>query len=405
MIFVNEPYVSKFFKRTVKDNNIPIVGTEIAKKIDLYNGTNIIGEDEAIEIVRKTNIPIMYMTSENSIDWITKHLAFSDLPEKIKFFKDKLKFRELTKSIFPNFIFKEVRVENLKKIQFNELPLPFIIKPTVGFFSMGVYKVSNFEEWENVIDSIIAEIDQTKDLYPEEVLDTSSFIIEQCIPGEEFAVDAYYNSIGEPVILGIFRHTFSSDEDVSDRVYTTSKEIIENNLKEFTEFAARIGGLAIVKNFPVHIELRRDNDGALLPIEVNPMRFGGWCTTADMSFIAYGFNPYLYFFLQKKPNWSEALKGKEGKLFSIIVLDNSTGTDINEIKSFDYENLLSCFEKPLELRKIDYKKYPVFGFLFTETREDNFIELKSILDSDLNEFVSTDVNYHYPKGIVASLEA
>ena len=273
------------------------------------------------------------------------------------------------------------------------------------FLVWGVYKVSNFEEWGKVIDSIIAQIDQTKDLYPESVLDTRSFIIEQCITGEEFAVDAYYNSIGEPVILGIFRHTFSSDEDVSDRVYTTSKEIIENNLKEFTEFAARIGGLAIVKNFPVHIELRRDNDGALLPIEVNPMRFGGWCTTADMSFIAYGFNPYLYFFLQKKPNWSEALKGKEGKLFSIIVLDNSTGTDINEIKSFDYEKLLSYFEKPLELRKIDYKKYPVFGFLFTETREDNFIELKSILDSDLNEFVSTDVNYHYPKGIVASLEA
>ena len=150
--------------------------------------------------------------------------------------------------------------------------------------------------------------------------------------------------------------------------------------------------MAGVKNFPVHIELRRDNDGALLPIEVNPMRFGGWCTTADMSFIAYGFNPYLYFFLQKKPNWSEVLKGKEGKLFSIIVLDNSTGIDINEIKSFDYENLLSCFEKPLELRKIDYKKYSVFGFLFTETRDDNFIELKNILDSDLNEFVSTDIN-------------
>lgn len=282
---------------------------------------------------------------------------------------------------------------------------PLLSNQLLVFLVWGVYKVSNFEEWGKVIDSIIAQIDQTKDLYPESVLDTRSFIIEQCITGEEFAVDAYYNSIGEPVILGIFRHTFSSDEDVSDRVYTTSKEIIENNLKEFTEFAARIGGLAIVKNFPVHIELRRDNDGALLPIEVNPMRFGGWCTTADMSFIAYGFNPYLYFFLQKKPNWSEALKGKEGKLFSIIVLDNSTGTDINEIKSFDYEKLLSYFEKPLELRKIDYKKYPVFGFLFTETREDNFIELKSILDSDLNEFVSTDVNYHYPKGIVASLEA
>ena len=377
---------------TVKDNDIPVVGTEIAKKLGLYSGTKVISEDEAIEIARKTDNPVMYMTSENSIDWITKNLAFSNLPEKIALFKDKLKFRELTKSIFPSFYFKGVCIEDLTKIQFKEITQPFIIKPKVGFFSMGVYKVSSYKEWINTIDLIIEEIEQIKDLYPKEVLDTSSFIIEQFINGEEFAVDAYYNSTGEPVILSILKHTFSSDKDVSDRVYTSSKDIIENNLKEFTNFTEKIGKLAGVKNFPIHIELRRDDDGTLLPIEVNPMRFGGWCTTADISFLAYGFNPYLYYYSQKKPNWSEVLKGKEEKLFSIIVLDNSTGIDVNKITSFNYEKLLLNFEKPIELRKIDYKKYPVFGFLFTETREDNFIELKNILDSDLNEFVSTNIS-------------
>jgi ATP-grasp domain len=304
-------------------------------------------------------------------------------------FKDKLKFRELTKSIFPDFYFKEVRVEDLKKIQFNELPLPFIIKPTVGFFSMGVYKVSTRDLWVKTIDSILAEIDQVKGLYPKAVLDTQTFIIEQCINGEEFAVDAYYDSKGKPVIMNILQHVFSSDTDVSDRIYMTSKKIIENNLEEFTEFAGKIGTLAKVKNFPVHIELRRDNEGTLLPIEVNAMRFGGWCSTPDMTFFAYGFNPYLYYYSQKKPDWPKILKGKEGKLFSIIVLDNSTGIDGSMITAFNYEKLLSNFEKPMELRKIDYKKYPVFGFLFAETREDNFMELKSILDSDLNEFIST----------------
>jgi len=389
MFFVDKPYVSDFFKMTVRDNGIPVVGTDIAKELDLYSGTKVISEDRAIEMAQESDNLIIYTTSENSIGWISNHLAFSNLPGKIELFKDKLKFRELTRSIFPNFYFKSVRVKDLKKIQFSELPIPFIIKPAVGFMSMGVYKVSNFEEWNNTIDSIITEIDQIKDLYPVEVLDTSSFIIEQCINGDEFAVDAYYNSVGEPVILNILNHTFSSDTDVSDRVYISSKKVIESNLKEFTEFAERIGNLAGVKNFPVHIELRRDNDGTLLPIEVNPMRFGGWCTTADISFLAYGFNPYLYYYSQKKPNWSELLKGKEGKLFCIIVLDNSTGIAIDEITSFNYEKLLSKFEKPIELRKIDFQKYPVFGFLFTETRENNFIELKNILDSDLNEFIST----------------
>jgi len=122
-------------------------------------------------------------------------------------------------------------------------------KPTVGFFSIGVHKVSSREEWIHTIDSIRAEIDQAEDLYPETVLDTRSFIIEQCINGEEFAVDAYYNSTGEPVILNILKHAFSSDTDVSDRIYITSKEIIETNLEEFTDFAGKIGKLAGVKSF------------------------------------------------------------------------------------------------------------------------------------------------------------
>ncbi|MEA2101231.1 MAG: ATP-grasp domain-containing protein [Thermodesulfobacteriota bacterium] len=388
MFFVDKPYVSDFFKSTIRDNAIPVVDTDIAKEMGLYRGTKMISESMAIEKVRESDNPAIYTTSENAIGWISKHLSFSNLPGNIGLFKDKLRFRELTKSIFPDFFFKGVCFEDLKNVSFNELPLPFVIKPSVGFFSMGVYKVSTFEGWVNTIDSILTEMNQVKGLYPEEVLSTSSFIIEQCINGEEFAVDAYYNSMGEPVILNILKHPFSSDNDVSDRVYLSSKEIIEDNLKEFTEFAGKIGNLAGVKNFPVHIELRRDEKGDLLPVEVNPMRFGGWCTTPDIAFMAYGFNPYLYYYSQKKPDWPELLKGKEGNIFSIIVLDNSTGIAADEIASFDYEKLVSRFKKPIELRKIDFQKYPVFGFLFTETKEDNFIELKNILDSDLTEFIS-----------------
>jgi hypothetical protein len=232
-------------------------------------------------------------------------------------------------------------------------------------------------------------MDKNKSAYPEVVLNTSSFIIEQCIEGDEYAFDAYFNASGEPVVLSILKHTFASETDVSDRVYTTSKEIIEENLADFADFAGKIGDLAQLRNFPVHIEVRREN-GVLLPIEVNPMRFGGWCTTADISHLAYGFNPYLCYFLQQKPNWDEALKGKEGKLYSLVVLDNSTGINVNDITAFNFEKLLSNFEKPMELRKIDYKEHSVFGFLFTETQEDNFIELKRILDSNLTEFISTN---------------
>ena len=208
MFFIDKPYVSDFFKETVRDNNIPVVGTEAARQLDLYDGTTLISESSAIEMVRETeNLPI-YTTSENAIGWISKHLPFSELPEKIELFKDKLKFRQLTKSIFPDFYFQGVRLDDLKNIQFDQLPLPFIIKPTVGFMSMGVYKVANYAEWNDTVSSIFTEIDQIKNLYPASVLNTGSFIIEQCINGEEFAVDVYYNSSGEAVVLCILKHVF-----------------------------------------------------------------------------------------------------------------------------------------------------------------------------------------------------
>lgn len=388
MFFVDEPYISDFFKQTIRDNNIPVVNTASAKKLNLLAGTNLISEEQAVSMVRESDSHLFYSTSENAIEWIAKNLPFSELPKKIDQFKNKASFRQLTQSMFPDFYYKEIALEDLDSFQIVGLPLPFIIKPNVGFFSMGVHKVTTIDEWQQTIGDIHKEIEHTRGLYPDEVLGSDSFIIEQCIEGDEFAVDAYFNSAGEPVILNILHHTFSSDNDVSDRVYTTSKEIIENNLVEFTDFVGKIGQLTHTKNFPVHIELRRDSQGVILPIEVNPMRFGGWCSTPDLTFAAYGINPYLYYFKQQKPIWPELLSGKEGKLFSVVVLDNSTGKKAEEIASFDFEKLLACFEKPLELRKINYQKYPVFGFVFTETRKDNIEELNTILTSDLSEFIS-----------------
>jgi len=389
MFFVDKPYLSDLFKNTLRDNDLPVVLTESAKGLDLYPGTNTISEEAAIEMARANEDLVIYTTSENAIGWIAQHLPFSSLPEKIELFKNKLTFRKLIQPLFPDFYFREVRADDLDTVAFNEIPRPFIIKPAVGFFSMGVYMITSPEDWREAIAAIRIEMEQIKNLYPAEVLDAGSFIIEQCIHGEEFAVDTYYDAAGEAVVVGIYKHAFSSESDVSDRVYLSSKEIIENNLAEFTEFAGKIGRLAGVRNFPVHIELRRDNNGNLLPIEVNPMRFGGWCTTADMTCLAYGFNPYLAYYTQTRPDWTEILKGKSDKLYSIVVLDNSTGIAGEKITSFDYQQLLADFEKPLELRKIDYKTYPVFAFLFTETRKDNFKELERILHSDLRDYVST----------------
>lgn len=388
MILLDKPYVSDFLKETIKNNQFPVIGTEIVREFGFTETACLLDEESAVQHVKSADNITIYTTSENSIGWLAENLAFTDLPEKINLFKDKAKFRTLIKTMYPDFYFREVKLEDLPGLSLNGIPMPFIIKPDVGFFSMGVHRVSVPEDWDQVVKSIEMEMHNAADLYPVEVLNSASFIIEELIEGEEFAVDAYFNSSGEPVILNILHHVFSSGEDVSDRVYISSKAIIEDNMDQFTQFLKEIGKLTQIRNFPVHVEIRRSEAGSITPIEINPMRFGGWCSTPDLTWFAYGINPYEYYFSQKKPNWPELLKDKDGKLFSIVVLDNSTGVDGNKIKSFDYDRLQADFEKTLELRKIDYTEYPVFGFLFTETRKENYIELERILGSDLKEYIS-----------------
>ena len=75
----------------------------------------------------------------------------------------------------------------------------------------------HWDEWDGVLHTIGDEMEAVKALYPLEVLDTTRFIIETCVEGEEFAIDAYYDGAGDVVLLNVLQHLFSSAEDVSDR--------------------------------------------------------------------------------------------------------------------------------------------------------------------------------------------
>lgn len=388
MLLIDHPYVSDFLIETIKSNNFPIVSTTSARALISEEKLNWISEKDAIQQFKENPNQLIYSNSENVISWVENNLGFTKLPSQIEVFKDKIKFRELLKDVYPNYFFKGVKFEDLGEINIDNLHFPFIIKPSIGFFSLGVHKVDEPSEWPGVLEKINNEINNIQDFYPSEVLNTNNFIIEECIEGEEFAVDCYYNANGEAVILNVMHHIFSSGKDVSDRIYNTSKEIIETNLPIIQPLVNTIGKKANLTNFPIHIEVRIDKNSVIIPIEVNPMRFGGWCTTGDVSYYAYGINSYKYFLEQKKPKWDEILASKKGKIYSLILLDNNSGIAANKIQSFDYKKLQNDFENPLVLRKIDFNKFPIFGFLFTETSEENREELSNILTSNLTKYIT-----------------
>jgi phosphoribosylamine-glycine ligase len=48
--------------------------------------------------------------------------------------------------------------------------------------------------------------DKLKSIFPENVLNTSNFIIEEFIRGEEYAIDYYYDNNGDAVLLNVLHH-------------------------------------------------------------------------------------------------------------------------------------------------------------------------------------------------------
>ncbi|MFD1292786.1 hypothetical protein ACFQ5N_02965 [Lutibacter holmesii] len=72
----------------------------------------------------------------------------------------------------------------------------------------------------------------------------------------------------------------------------------------------------------------------------------------------------------------------------LLVINNNSGIAENQIELFNYDLLLKDFKKPLNLRKVDFRKYAVFGFLFTETISENELEIQQILKSNLTKYIT-----------------
>ena len=237
-----------------------------------------------------------------------------------------------------------------------------------------------------MVSGIEHEVKALADIYPEQVLGLDPFVVEEVIEGEEFAVDAYFDTDGRPVLVDVLAHLFASPDDVSDRVYLTSAEVVRRLGPPAMEFLAEVGRRTGVTDFPVHAELRIDAAGRVAPIEINPMRFGGWCAT-DLAHFAYGVNPYRCYLRGERPDWARIAEETAGRTTAMIVSDLPGTVDLAAIESVDYERFAARFSHVLELRPTDFTRYPVFAFTFVEVPSDDLSELHAVLGADLREYV------------------
>ena len=109
--------------------------------------------------------------------------------------------------MYPDFFYRTIKFEELDSVNPEELPIPCVVKPCVGFFSLGVHMVESMEGWHQAVQAIKNEVEEINNMYPAKVLELDNFIIEECIEGEEFAVDAYFDADGNPAIINILGHS------------------------------------------------------------------------------------------------------------------------------------------------------------------------------------------------------
>ena len=383
MIILDNPYVSPLLEDTVAKKSYPVLSNEMARSLSKFDMMNVLSDEAAVDLLKGEKNPQLYSNSENAINWISTHLNFSELPQKIELFKNKAEFRRLLKEIYPDFYFFESGFDSLSTLDTEKIRFPVVLKPCVGFLSMGVYIIRDAEEWADVIKNLRDDIEKFRGQFPTEVVDASSFIVEELINGEEFAIDAYFDKDGKPVILNIFKHPFSDETDVSDRVYFTSGEIIKSNHDRFESLLSQIGSLAQLRNFPLHMEVRVDGE-RVVPIEINPMRFAGWCVT-DLAYFAYGIDVYEYYFEQKTPDWEKILKEKGSEFYYFTIAEVPVSVDKSMIREVDYDGFLKNISHPLEVRKIDYRRHPIFAIVFAKT--DDYSEMSNILKKDMRDFI------------------
>jgi len=380
MIILEEPYISDYLLKYLASNRVPVLANEYAVSNSRGNTLNFISTKEAVK--RYHDGERLYTVSEHALDWIYTNLPDSEIVHKISILKDKATFRKTVSSLYPDLFFEEVTLDKLRSGDHTKIPYPVILKPSVGFFSVGVYALFNEDDLRKAVSDIESNVKKWAADFPETVIG-SKFILEQYIRGTEYAIDAYYDTEGKPVILNILTHRFASECDVRDRIYYTSAEIMRQYLQPFTRFLERINTKLHITDFPMHIEVRVTEDD-IIPIEFNPLRFAGSCST-DIAYFAYGINTVDCYLHQIKPDFESIIRNKLGKIYSMILLDKG-GKEIASDR-FNYDKLYNEFEHVLDVRRIEAPEMGLFAFLFTETSVGNEQELDKALVSDFSEYL------------------
>ncbi|HEY0056219.1 MAG TPA: ATP-grasp domain-containing protein [Pedobacter sp.] len=317
--------------------------------------------------------------SESSIANILNVLPKTSARKKaIEVLKDKYLFRELVKD--DDFEISQIDFRDILKLNIIKKS---IIKPLKGCFGTAVKVVDKNTDLNQLQNEIASELERNGAVFSENVLTSDKFIVEDYIEGQEYAVDMFYNSKGEPCIVNVFCHPEPKHEQYLHMVYFSSKPTFEFILPIAKEFFRHLNDKLLVTDFPMHCEFKLMGT-KLISIEINPMRFGGM-GLGNMTYHAFNVNPYKYFSKDKEPDWTEILKSiDEDSYYVHFIAYNSFSKD----KTTNRPNLPKLRKEFTEIRLeqlFDYQKQLAFGIFCLRENEQSLNRLLQINFDDYFE--------------------
>lgn len=361
LVLLHKSFISPVLLEAIKKNNWPVFAEDEIKKTLTEKEIPVLSEEKLKE--NFSNNPVIYFNAEDCLALIKKFHDNKKLKENINFFKDRFEFKKAIKENYPEHFISEIKKEDFDLFKVPE-GKELIIKPSVGFHSVGIKRFSSQNEWNQIKTEILQECKKYSEVFDENVLSDKKFLIEDYIKGDELVCDAYFNSEGKPVILGLYHHPFADDEDFRDLVYYTSTELVEKNFSKIKGFLELIASKREIKNFPVHLEVRIRN-GKVYPIEINPLRFGGF-GLSDLPFYAFGINSFEYFFSDKKCDWNKIF-AKGDKNFYAFVVGQTPANFNTEKELIDVKKYKETFNEILNYVPIDAAKYKFFSTTYTKS--------------------------------------
>ncbi len=380
MVILDEPFASAPLLDWLCASGHPVLGNGFARaEAEAGRSLNLISEEEAAR--RADAGERIYTCTENALSWLLEHSSNENLTGAIRLFKDKGFMREKLAALNEGFFFRRVQRSELERIAPEDLPLPVVLKPNVGFCSMGVYVIGSAQDWDEALADIKANEATWHEMYPESVIGSEEYLLEGYIVGTEYALDAYYDEEGAPHILNLWQHDFADRSDTSDRLYCSSQQIIAEHLDSFQAWLAAVNEVVGAKGFCVHVETRKTADGTIIPIEFNPLRFAGLGGT-DMAYHGCGYRTYETY-LEDIPFSLEAVyKAHPTDVYSMSLLGDAGAG------AFDHDGFQEHFSDVLHFDRFDVEKTGSYGFLFLRTPVDDDAERQFILHANLADYLT-----------------